>query len=101
MGESAKPGCREVIVCLICFALIGLLALPFIDWGDSDPFTKVDWRFFALCVLAAFLYPVPITVGIVRKHRNLPALAAINLGLGWTVIGWVRALPWSLYRERS
>ena len=41
-------------------------------------------------------YFVPVVVAGVRGHRQVVAIAALNLLLGWTVLGWIIALVWSL-----
>lgn len=45
------------------------------------------------CLIAYFL---PSLVASRRKHSNLGAIQALNIFLGWTFIGWVIALIWSL-----
>jgi hypothetical protein len=45
-----------------------------------------------------FIYFLPSFVG--RKQRNVNAIFALNLLLGWTFVGWVLALVWALYREK-
>ena len=47
------------------------------------------------------LYFVPTIVAELRKHHNTLAIGAVNLFLGWTVIGWVAALVWALYRSQK
>ena len=39
---------------------------------------------------------IPVIVAGVRGHRQVVAIAALNLLLGWTVLGWIIALVWSL-----
>lgn len=49
-----------------------------------------------LCFGAIFIviYFLPTYIG--RKKRNGLAIMMLNLFLGWTFIGWVLALVWSL-----
>ena len=47
-----------------------------------------------LIVLA--IYFVPTLVAIKREHHNLAAIIALNVLLGWTILGWVAALVWAL-----
>ncbi len=47
-------------------------------------------------IIFALLYLVPAFVAFFRSHRNWPAIAALNLLLGWTVLGWIGAFVWSL-----
>ena len=47
-------------------------------------------------VVLFVIYFLPGLIGLVRKHRNGNAITALNLLAGWTVVGWVIALVWSL-----
>lgn len=42
------------------------------------------------------LYFLPTAIAHRRRHRNTLALGALNLLLGWTLLGWVAALVWAL-----
>lgn len=56
-----------------------------------------DILFIPMVVLVAFiLYILPWNIASSRGHRNSGAIAALNILLGWTGIGWVLALVWSL-----
>ncbi len=50
-------------------------------------------------IIVALLYFVPTAVAVVRQKRNAGAIAALNLFLGWVLIGWVVALGWALAYE--
>lgn len=54
-----------------------------------------------LIVLGALgiVYFAPTIVARGRGHHNLTALFALNLLLGWTLIGWTVALVWALMRQ--
>ena len=41
-------------------------------------------------------YLVPSFIAIVRRRSNLQTIIAVNLLLGWTVVGWAMALMWSM-----
>lgn len=47
-------------------------------------------------LLALVAYFVPTIVAGARRHHNQGAIFALNLLLGWTVIGWIAALVWAL-----
>lgn len=47
-------------------------------------------------VCGMVLYFVPAWVANSRKHRNENSILAVNILLGWTLIGWVVALAWAL-----
>lgn len=42
------------------------------------------------------VYAAPAFVAAYRNHPNVAAIAALNILLGWTFIGWVAALVWAL-----
>jgi len=47
------------------------------------------------------LYFVPTMIAASRRKQNSLAIFLLNLCLGWTLLGWIVALTWSLYPERS
>jgi hypothetical protein len=47
------------------------------------------------------LYFVPAVVALLRSHKDAPAIAAINLLLGWTVAGWFVSFIWALSDPRG
>lgn len=49
-------------------------------------------------IILLLLYFVPSVVAFVRHHHNQWAIFALNLFLGWSVLGWIGALVWSLTR---
>jgi hypothetical protein len=49
--------------------------------------------------LFLFAYFIPVFVAAGRKHRFTAAIGLINLLLGWTVLGWLAAIIWSVNRD--
>lgn len=49
-----------------------------------------------LMILLIAIYFFPSIVAGIRDHHNGAAIAVLNLLLGWTVLGWIVALVWSL-----
>jgi hypothetical protein len=47
-----------------------------------------------LTIWVAFFFPT--IVAQFRGHPNWPAIAAVNILLGWTFIGWCVAMVWAL-----
>jgi len=41
-------------------------------------------------------YMTPAAIAVKRRHPKRDAIRAVNLFLGWTVVGWVVAFVWSL-----
>jgi hypothetical protein len=52
------------------------------------------WIGFLLFALPIYFAPTGIAFG--RKHPQLWAIFALNLMAGWTMLGWVGTLVWSL-----
>ena len=46
------------------------------------------------------VYLLPSFLAIARGHQSWWAIVTLNLFLGWTVIGWIGALVWSLTAPR-
>ena len=42
------------------------------------------------------LYFLPTFIGLLRQRKNKLAIFLLNLLLGWTVLGWVVSLVWSV-----
>ena len=53
----------------------------------------------ALIVLLA-IYVAPSVVAVARKHPHRNAIIALNILTGWTFVGWVGALVWSLLTSK-
>ena len=47
-----------------------------------------------LVVIAAYF--IPTAIAVFRGHHNRLAIFGLNLLLGWTLLGWVASLVWSL-----
>lgn len=54
----------------------------------------------AVTIALVLGYWLPSFVAFTRGHQNWWAIVAFNLLLGWTVLGWVFALFWSLTTPR-
>jgi hypothetical protein len=50
-----------------------------------------------LIAIGCFFYFLPSILG--RKKRNAGAIVALNIFLGWTVLGWIVALVWALTND--
>ncbi|MEQ8433855.1 MAG: superinfection immunity protein [Oceanicaulis sp.] len=49
-----------------------------------------------ILLISALLYFLPTVIALARSHHNGFAIFLTNLLLGWTLIGWVIALIWSV-----
>jgi len=51
-----------------------------------------------LVVLIFAIYFLPTLIAFLRRHKNSLAIFLLNLLLGWTVLGWVVSLVWSVMK---
>lgn len=56
---------------------------------------------FLLFTIVFLLYFFPTIIAYSRGHRNATGLMWVNLFLGWSVIGWIGALIWSVQIAKS
>lgn len=90
----------------IIFPLSALALLAFVVWSSA---AGADWTksssgalllVIPLCiVLGIALYFVPTIISCCKKKKNTVAIVCLNLFLGWTFIGWLIALVWSLAED--
>jgi hypothetical protein len=52
-------------------------------------------------VFALGIYFLPAYIANQRRAPNLPAIAGLNLFLGWTLLGWIAALGWAICDRRE
>ena len=59
-----------------------------------------DLSFLELLMIASIfaVYFLPSLIAFAREHKNRLAIFLLNLLLGWTVLGWVSSLVWSVTR---
>jgi hypothetical protein len=51
-----------------------------------------------LVVLIFAFYFLPTLIAFLRQHKNKLAIFLLNFLLGWTVLGWVVSLVWSVMK---
>ena len=64
------------------------------------PFSPVYSAGSSLVVLL-FPYFLPTIIAFARKKDNAGGVFALNFFLGWTLIGWVVCLIWSIIRQQK
>jgi Ni,Fe-hydrogenase I cytochrome b subunit len=53
-----------------------------------------------LILLSIFsLYFLPTFIAFTNKRKNKVAISALNILLGWTLLGWVASLVWALMKD--
>ena len=56
---------------------------------------------FLFSVAGIALYFLPTVIGALRRAKGLVGIVLVNIFLGWTFVGWVIALVWSLVGARG
>ena len=56
--------------------------------------------FAILITILSLFYFLPFAIAFHKKRANTGAIFALNLFLGWSLIGWVVALVWALKEEQ-
>jgi hypothetical protein len=51
-----------------------------------------------ISILSLF-YLLPTGIAVGRARTNTAAIFALNLFLGWTLVGWVLSLVWSVAHD--
>lgn len=47
------------------------------------------------------LYLAPLIIATIRDHHRLPSIGLLNFAAGWTIVGWIGALVWSVTAIRE
>lgn len=47
-------------------------------------------------IIGFVIYFIPTVVASLRRHRSVMAIAFLNVLAGWTFVGWILAMIWSL-----
>lgn len=109
----AQPSVRKpwgVILALCCVLLLPICFVSVAILGGRDGSVLPGdlargaiGAALAMCLLGASLvvFFLPAIVAARREHHQSSAIAALNLLLGWTFVGWVVALVWSLTAVRK
>lgn len=51
--------------------------------------------------IGLFIYLMPAIIGVLRNHRNMVLVILLNVFLGWTLVGWIATLIFSLVGPRG
>jgi hypothetical protein len=87
---------KWAIISGVAVGVVAFINLPPVrDWLESSEVGGTIGGFVLLALLAGG-YFLPTIIATLRNHRNAGAIVAVNVLLGWTFIGWVVALVWSM-----
>ena len=99
-SPSPSTEARKRLLALAGAAALAAIGLALAAGRRSGPALSDSLAGHALWVIvvgfAGCLYFAPTLVAWRRGHRDVLAIGALNLFLGWSFVGWVIALVWSL-----
>jgi len=80
------------------FWVVLIISILVMSLGDNFGFEVREGDFFTYFIIAGLAvgYFIPSFIAGARKHRSGMAIVALNIFLGWTFLGWVGSLIWSL-----
>lgn len=88
---------------IVLVLVVGIVAQAMVMTGFIKPVFSFSYSYatdmiiVSLSVVAAcFIYMIPACIAASRRHRNTMAIAVLNLFFGWTMVGFVGCLVWSL-----
>lgn len=64
-----------------------------------NPEIHIDFLPVLIFLLLLAIYFLPTWIALLRHHINSLAIFIINFLTGWSLIGWVIALVWSVKRK--
>lgn len=77
---SAAPGIK------------GIMMILFVQSNYDSPLMTVS----LFSLLAILVYLMPVVIAAARSHHQKWLIVLLNVFAGWTIIGWIGALIWSL-----
>ena len=89
-----------IAVIIAVAALASSCTPPFFLGGPLD----CGWFTFFLFpfgLIGTALYFLPIIAGVIRRKKNMLGIVLLNILAGWTLIGWIIALIWSLVPDKE
>ncbi len=89
-----SPGLIVVRFIVLAFLFAYSLSMGKIPSHELNAFGVFVASLFFL--IAPLFYFFPTIEAMFRRHPNAGAIAALNLFLGWSLIGWVIALVWAV-----
>jgi len=76
-------------------AMIGMVGVE----GDlTHVITSALWfvKNMGIFAVGAVIYLIPTIIAILRSHNKLAQIAAMNIFLGWLIVGWIGAIIWCM-----
>ena len=63
-------------------------------------FNVVSWQHLLIIALIIIPYFIPSMIAFIKNKPNKIAILVLNTFLGWSMVGWVISLVWSLTSDK-
>ncbi|MEW7291479.1 superinfection immunity protein [Aquimarina sp. 2304DJ70-9] len=67
-----------------------------LSFQPDSSLSEQDTVIVIMIIVGICFYFIPSIIALLRMKKNLVAIIALNFFLGWSLIGWVISLVWSL-----
>lgn len=83
--------------------LINLTILTLLEFADDDAVAGIIGilAILFLIVICLAFYFLPTLIAASRNHHQWGTIFVVNIFFGWTFVGWVVALAWSVSASRN
>ena len=92
---NIRQTCKILTIVVAIFLILGPLVSCVPPYWDSS-FGWSPFVGFPFGLVSLGLYFLPTILAAVRHKRNILGVVLLNVFAGWTIIGWIIALVWSL-----
>jgi hypothetical protein len=82
-----------VVLTSLCITACAAPGIPTAGWSFDFHFPFWSLPF---SILGLALYFLPTIIAAVRRCKSILGIVLVNIFTGWTFIGWVVSLVWSL-----
>lgn len=96
--EARQKLPKEILMTVGGFGVFLICVKAVVDVSEGG---GQEGGFNSLLFLVLMAYLLPATIANWRGHQNRVAISALNILLGWSVLGWIIALVWSLTAIRK
>ena len=86
---------HSIWIFIVGFAFLSSLATVSIMPVDS---WQADFLAIFAPLLLVFIYFLPSSAAVAARHPAFQSVFILNLLFGWTIIGWILAMTWTLRR---
>lgn len=91
--RKSQAGASRWLIMFGILAWAGLMAIACISADyQSGGHALAGWL---IITPLPIIYFLPYIVAALRDHKQMQAIAALNVLLGWTMLGWIVSLVWS------